>query len=290
MTPVCCSNALSWQPELAPQKRFKYAMEQFYSSRSTTYDQGGNFHPKMVKLMIDLADLRLGHRCLDLCTGTGQVAVRARQQIGPAGSLVAVDFSCSMLDVARRKLPFANVSLLHEDVEALPSSLGLFDRITCASALVLLRDIPKALRTWRNLLAPEGLLLLDGPSDDAFVPGTLVASAALDMGLSWPIDQVLGNQQRAVATLENSGLRLVSFNQQAHGSTVTLFKLQQSWEAMTPFVHGAVPPELRESLRKLYMEKAADYMGGRQEVWSDNMMNFVVATHEFPATQQAVLS
>lgn len=155
---------------------------------------------------------------------------------------------------------------------------------------MLLRDIPNALRTWRDLLAPDGLLVLDGPSDHVFIPGTLVASAALDTGLSWFIDQVLGSQQRAVATLEDGGMRLVSFNQQAHGSTVTLLKLQQSWEAMTPFVHGAIPPELRESLRKVYMGKAADYMGGREEVWSDNVMNFVVATLEFPATQQAVLS
>ena len=280
--PVCASNGESRQPQVSPQKRFKRAMEQYYSSRSTTYDQEGSFHPKMIQLMIDLAELRSGHRCLDLCTGTGQVAVRARQQIGPAGNLVAVDFSRSMLDVAARQLPFANVTLLHNDVEELPSSIGLFDRITCASGLVLLEDIPKALRTWRHLLAPDGLLVMDGPSDDAFIPGTLVASAALDMGLTWPIDQVLGNQQRAVTMLEAAGLQLVSFSQQAHGSTVSLLKLQRSWETITPFVHGAVPPVLHESLRKLYMKKAANYMKGQEEVWNDNMMNFVVATHKRP--------
>lgn len=269
-----------WQHKLSPQKRFKSAMEQYYSSRSTTYDQEGNFHPKMVQLMADLADLRKGHRCLDLCTGTGQLADCVRQQIGPEGSLVAVDFSSSMLDVAAHKLSFDNVTLLKSDVEELPRSLGLFDRITCASGLVLLRDIPQALRVWRDLLAPHGLLVLDGPSDDAFIPGTLVATAVSEMDIHWPIDQVLGNQQRAVALLDTAGLQLVSFREQAHGSNVTLSKLEKSWETITPFVNGAIPPPMRKSLRKLYMEKATEYMNGQGEVWNDNVMNFVVATHK----------
>lgn len=267
----------SWQPQLSPQKRFKSAMKQYYSTRSTTYDQEGGYHPKMVKLMIDLADLRPGHRCLDLCTGTGQVALRARQRIGCTGSVVAVDFSRSMLDVAAQKLKFANVTLLQCDVETLPSSLGKFDRITCASGLVLLRDITKTLRSWRNLLSPDGLMILDGPDDDAFIPGILAASAALKIGLSWPIDQVLGSEQRAIAMLEAAGLQMISFNQQPHRSTVTLSKLENSWSTIALFVHPVTPPALRKTLRKLFMEKAADYMRGREEVWNDNMMNFVVA-------------
>ena len=42
------------------------------------------------------------------------------------------------------------------------------------------------------------------------------------MGLSWPIDQVLGTQHKTVAVLEAAGLHLVSFNQQLHRSTVNL--------------------------------------------------------------------
>lgn len=85
-----------------------------------------------------------------------------------------------------------------------------------------MRDIPKALRIWRDLLALDGLVITDSPSDEAFVPGMLVASAALEMGLSWPIDQVLGTQHKTVAVLEAAGLHLVSFNQQLHRSTVNL--------------------------------------------------------------------
>ena len=43
---------------------------------------------------------------------------------------------------------------------------------------MLLTNIPKALRTWRHLLALDGLLVGVGPFDDAFIPGTLVAGAA----------------------------------------------------------------------------------------------------------------
>ncbi len=59
-----------------------------------------------------------------------------------------------------QKLPFSNVTLAQNDVEELACSLGQFDRITCASGLVLLRNIPKALRSWRNMLAPGGLVVI----------------------------------------------------------------------------------------------------------------------------------
>ena len=65
---------------------------------------------------------------------------------------------------------------------------------------------------------------------------------------------------------EAAGLQLMSFNQTAHESIVTLLELQQSRERINPFVHGEIPPELRESLPKLYMEKAVDYQRPRRDV------------------------
>ncbi len=75
----------------------RYGAVLFHTQRD--YDEEGGFHPIMVQNVIDLADLQSGHRCLDLCIG--QVAVRARQQIGSTGTIVAVNFSRFMLDVAK---------------------------------------------------------------------------------------------------------------------------------------------------------------------------------------------
>ena len=83
---------------------------------------------------------------------------------------MAVDFSQFVLDLPTCKPPFANVTVLHKD-EALSSALGLFDHIICRSGLVLLNDIPSTLGNWHDLLAPGGLIILDGSSEDALVPG-----------------------------------------------------------------------------------------------------------------------
>lgn len=100
-----------------------------------------------------------------------------------------------MLDVEAQKLGFHNVVLFHKDVEDLPDSLGQVDRITCASGLVLLRDIPTTLSKWKSLLALDGLMIVDGPADDALLPGILAADAASEMDLAWPVQHALGNKQ-----------------------------------------------------------------------------------------------
>ena len=118
---ACAAESQSRWAEQSPERRFKAGIKHYYSARSTSYDQEGSFHPKMVRMVVDLADLQPGQRCLDLCTGTGQVAVQGRQRLDTAGSVVGVDFSRSMLDVAAQKPGFDKV-LLHKDVEDLPDS------------------------------------------------------------------------------------------------------------------------------------------------------------------------
>ena len=48
-------------------------------------------------------DLQLGHRFVDVCTGTGDVALHAAKIVGQSGSVIGVDFVQSMLDLAEVK-------------------------------------------------------------------------------------------------------------------------------------------------------------------------------------------
>ena len=278
---------VSWQPQLAPPQRFKHSMERYYSERSATYDHEGEFHPKMADLIVDLAKLRPGHRVLDMCTGTGQVAIRAARRVGTAGRVLGIDFSLPMLEIASRKLPslpHANFDLLRADVEKLPPTLGRFDRITCASALVLLRDIPQTLRDWREHLAADGQMVFDGPSSTAFMSGNLLAEAAAQLNLTWPVDHVLGSRERAHQLLNDVDLELVSFTEQPHGGYLTIASLEKGWEGSLPFLCPATPPDLREPLRQCYMQKVALFMKGRDQVWNDGTMNIVVARKRQPTS------
>lgn len=62
-----------------------------------------------------------------------------------------------------------------EDLDAgvlrrlLPEGAEGFDVVTCASALVLLRDPGAAVKAWVAMMAPGGRLIIDVTSEDAMV-------------------------------------------------------------------------------------------------------------------------
>jgi len=51
----------------------------------------------------DLAGVRAGDRALDVATGTGDLAVELAGRVAPGGEVVGLDFSESMLEIARQK-------------------------------------------------------------------------------------------------------------------------------------------------------------------------------------------
>ena len=278
---VSCSKKLdvSWQPELPPPQRFKQSLERYYSARSAKYETEGSFHPDMIQHIVDLADLKPGQRVLDLCTGTGFFATQAASAVGESGHVTAVDFSKPMLDILAAKQassPWINLSCLHADVESLHLPSRFFDRIVCASALVLLRDIPATLELWRDLLAPNGLMVLDGPASTAFPSGVLLAEAAQGLGLTWPVTQVLGNEAAAKQLMTNAGLEVISFTQKQYGRNCTLEKLQGGWYQALPFLEPATPPDLRDALKQDFIAKTAAWFAGNEVQYCDGTMNFVV--------------
>ncbi len=54
---------------------------------------------------VDLAGVSPGDRALDVATGTGDLARELGRRVGPEGEVVGVDFSESMLEIAREKAP-----------------------------------------------------------------------------------------------------------------------------------------------------------------------------------------
>src|SRR5947208_16103738 len=49
------------------------------------------------------AELRAGDAAVDLCCGTGDLALELARRVGPDGVVVGCDFSDPMLELARRK-------------------------------------------------------------------------------------------------------------------------------------------------------------------------------------------
>lgn len=125
-----------------------------------------------------LADaLPPGSRILDVGCGTGLPTARRLADAGH--SVLGIDLSSGMLDLARKNVPAPNAEFRQLDVAALraegPGGVGQFDGIAAFFALLMLprAEIPYALRLLHGLLRPGGLLALsmvEADLDDAGIP------------------------------------------------------------------------------------------------------------------------
>jgi demethylmenaquinone methyltransferase / 2-methoxy-6-polyprenyl-1,4-benzoquinol methylase len=125
---------------------------------------------------------------LDLCTGTGDLALALSRVIGPRGCVVGVDFCAPMLEVAaertRRLMHSANgcsrnmapIELVEARAEQLPLADGTFDSCTVAFGLRNVSDLGAALREIHRVLKPGGRLV----SLDCSTPDSLVFGAAFN--------------------------------------------------------------------------------------------------------------
>jgi demethylmenaquinone methyltransferase / 2-methoxy-6-polyprenyl-1,4-benzoquinol methylase len=99
------------------------------------------------------AVVRPGDRVLDVCCGTGDLAVAAAEA---GGHVIGLDFSEPMLERARRKS--AEIEWVEGDALALPFGDASFDAVTVGFGVRNLPDIEAGLAELRRVLRPEGRL------------------------------------------------------------------------------------------------------------------------------------
>ncbi len=107
------------------------------------------------------ARLRRGQKVLDLGSGTGYPALLAASAVSPGGSVVGVDLSEKMLDVARRKagnLGLVNIEFMAADVSKLDFEDDTFNAVLSRFCLMFLPDVPAALKEIARVLKPGGYL------------------------------------------------------------------------------------------------------------------------------------
>lgn len=104
-----------------------------------------------------------GDSAVDVCTGTGDLAMILAGQVGPAGHVTGIDLTPEMLDLARAKLARRGleevVSLEQGNALALPYPDGSFSAATMGFALRNVTDIPAAIREMARVVRPGGRVL-----------------------------------------------------------------------------------------------------------------------------------
>jgi demethylmenaquinone methyltransferase/2-methoxy-6-polyprenyl-1,4-benzoquinol methylase len=101
-----------------------------------------------------------GTRWLDVCSGTGEMAVYLRRFAEPETSIFATDFCKPMLDRARAKPEAAGIQFALGDTRALPFEDNSFDLVTISFATrninVAREHLEDCLREFCRILKPGG--------------------------------------------------------------------------------------------------------------------------------------
>jgi demethylmenaquinone methyltransferase / 2-methoxy-6-polyprenyl-1,4-benzoquinol methylase len=119
-------------------------------------------HHQWRQRAVDRAHVGPGSDALDICCGTGDLALELRRRIGPDGRVVGCDFSEPMLELARRKsgeegLP---VEFAWADALDLPYGNESFDAVTVGFGARNLADLDRGLAEMARVLRPGGRLVI----------------------------------------------------------------------------------------------------------------------------------
>lgn len=116
------------------------------------------FHHVWKQMAVLWSGAQPGDRCLDVCCGSGDLALALARRVGSSGRVVGVDFSAQQLAVAQRRAAQARLSGVLQwqqaDALALPFESASFDAATMGYGLRNLIDIPAGLKELRRVLKP----------------------------------------------------------------------------------------------------------------------------------------
>lgn len=102
---------------------------------------------------------RPGARIVDLCCGTGDLALLLAERVRPHGRVIGVDGSAAALEQARQRAaerPWLPLEFIHGDVLTLPLTPGAADGVMMAYGLRNLASVAAGLEVMRHLLKPHG--------------------------------------------------------------------------------------------------------------------------------------
>ncbi len=258
---------------------YKQEIIAFYQAR-TNYDN--DFTYRRAIPLVELAQLQPGQHVLDVATGTGIVAIAASQIVGSEGKVIGVDFTPGMLEQARRKIAAAglqNIELIEGDAETITFNDESFDAIFCATAIVLLSDIPAALRNWHRFLKKGGVVAFSCWSATSFFT-PVITKVCAKYGFYLPnLHEPLGTSEKCSALLQEIGFQDIEIKTEQFGSYLSLDDAKNFWKGK--WLHANGHPLLHLSDEQIDQLKAefraeVETLVTEKGVWSENTTFFVM--------------
>lgn len=113
---------------------------------------------------INLLGLKAGERVIDVCGGTGDLALLAAPQVGPTGGVILYDFNRAMMLAGRPKVARAGLGeriwLVEGDAEHLAAADQSLDAAMVGFGVRNLARMDEGVREMHRVLKPGGRLVI----------------------------------------------------------------------------------------------------------------------------------
>jgi ubiquinone/menaquinone biosynthesis C-methylase UbiE len=147
-----------------------------YNAAADFYDDPANsFWARFGRSTIERLGLRTGEHVLDVCCGSGASAIPAAEKVGSKGSVLGVDLSDRLLELARAKASdqrLENVEFHAGDMLDLRVPESHFDAVVCVFGIFFVPDMPAAVRALWQVVRPGGKLAITTWGPRFFEPAT----------------------------------------------------------------------------------------------------------------------
>jgi demethylmenaquinone methyltransferase/2-methoxy-6-polyprenyl-1,4-benzoquinol methylase len=142
-------------------------VRQMFSSIATRYDVTNEIlsfgiHRLWRRAAVRLSGAREGHAVLDCATGTGDLALAFKRQVGASGRVLGTDFCKEMLDSAPAKAVREGLQVEFQvaDALALPFANATFDVASIAFGIRNVDDPVKCLQEMARVVRPGGRVVV----------------------------------------------------------------------------------------------------------------------------------
>ena len=151
----------------------KQMIQKGFDTVAAGYDHPSlSFFPETARRLVEHLQLNPTDKLLDVCTGTGVVALTAAEKLSQ-GKVTGIDLSSGMLQQAINKAEakgISNAEFQQMDLEKISLEAGSFDIATSSFGLFFLEDMTQGLSNIANTVREGGKVAITSFTGEAFSP------------------------------------------------------------------------------------------------------------------------